>query len=218
MVSVPPAVRDRPLKPLFRGRLHQVAAFAALPAAVALVRHAGSAGGRIGAVIYGLTLIGLFGVSSSYHVRNWSPEARQRMRKLDHSMIYVFIAGTYTPMCLAVITGALAPTLFVAVWAGALVGVLLQFHPNLSLPRTGSLLYIGLGWLALIGLPQLVQGLGGPELALLVAGGVVYTLGAIVLGTHWPDPVTHVFGYHEVWHLMVVIACCLHYALLWRVL
>jgi len=211
-------VSEKRVKPLFRGRLHQVATFVAVPAGLVLIWHAHDAAGKVGAAIYGLTLVGLFGVSSTYHVHHWSPSARHLMRRLDHSMIYVFIAGTYTPLCLAVLTGALAPTLFVAVWAGALLGVVLQFQPRWSLPRTGSLLYIGLGWLALVGLPQLVTGLGRPELALLVAGGVVYTLGAVVLSVHWPDPVTHVFGYHEVWHLMVVIACCCHYSLLWHVL
>src|SRR5215212_9590773 len=109
---------DKPLKPRFRGRLHQVAAIAAFPAGALLVAHAGSVGGRVGAVIYGCTLVGLLGISASYHVHTWSPAARQRMRKLDHSMIYVFIAGTYTPLCLAVLTGPVAPVLFVAVWAG----------------------------------------------------------------------------------------------------
>jgi hemolysin III len=198
--------------------LHQLAAVLAAPAGLALAVHAHSAGGRIGAVIYAATLLGLFGISSAYHVHHWSPEARARMKKLDHSMIYVFIAGTYTPLCLTVLHGVLAGTLFVAVWLGAVAGVLLQFRPSLGSPSTGSALYIALGWMVLVGLPQLVQGLGGTALGLLVAGGVVYTLGAVVLGTHWPDPVPHVFGYHEVWHTMVVLACCCHYAMLWHVL
>jgi hemolysin III len=206
------------VKPRLRGRLHQLAAVAAVPAAIALTVHASSAGAHIGAVVYGMTLFGLFGISAAYHVHAWSPPARARMKTLDHCMIYVFIAGTYTPLCLGVLTGLLAPTLLIAVWLGATVGVLLQFWPQLSMPRTGSVLYIVLGWLALVGLPQLVQGLDRPEFTLLVAGGVVYTLGSIVLGTHRPDPVPTVFGYHEVWHAMVVLACVCHYVMLWWLL
>jgi len=201
-----------------RGRLHQVAAVLAVPAGLALALHASSTGGHIGALVYAITLFGLFGISASYHVHTWSPPARARMKKLDHCMIYVFIAGTYTPLCLGVLTGLLAPVLLIAVWLGAAVGVLLQFRPHLSVPRTGSLLYIALGWLALVGLPQLLHGLDVVELVLLVAGGVTYTLGSIVLGTHRPDPVPTVFGYHEVWHAMVFVACVCHYVMLWWLL
>src|SRR3954447_6376265 len=212
------ATRTNAVKPRFRGRLHQVAAVVAVPAAVALAVHASSVGGHIGAIVYGITLFGLFGISASYHVHTWSRPARARMKRLDHCMIYVFIAGTYTPLCLGVFTGLLAPTLLIAVWLGATVGVLLQFWPHLSVPRTGSLLYIALGWLALVGLPQLLQGLGIAEQVLLVAGGVIYTLGAVVLATHRPDPVPTVFGYHEVWHCAVVAACVCHYVMLWWLL
>ena len=208
--ALPPKV-----KPLLRGRLHQVAAFLSFPAAAALFLRAGGVRGHIAAAVYGLTLIGLYTISSSYHVHHWSRKAQLRMRRMDHAMIYVFIAGTYTPFCLLVFHGALAVSVLIAAWVMAGLGVTMQLVPRLSTGRLHNALYIVMGWLVIVGLPQLVSKLSGAQLVLLIAGGLIYTSGSIVLASRWPDPHPATFGYHEVWHTMVVAACVCHFLAVW---
>ena len=203
------------VKPRYRGRLHQVAAMASVPAALAIVVHATGWAGRISAAVYGFTLICLYGVSALYHVHHWEPEARLRMKRLDHGMIFVFIAGCYTPFSLLVLEGALGVSVLVAAWIGAVIGVAIQLHPRMALHKAHNALYIVLGWLAVVGAPQTITHLAGAELALLVVGGVLYTLGAILLATRWPDPWPAAFGFHEVWHAFVLAASVCHYALMW---
>src|SRR3954452_17843835 len=203
-------------KPRLRGRIHQVAACLAVPAGVALFFVAAGPRAHVGAAVYGVTLVLLYGISSSYHVHHWEPGARMRWRRADRAMIYVFIAGSYTPLCLLVLHGPVAAGVLAGVWAGAALGVASQVSARFSRFRLTHALYIVLGWMVVIGLPQLLNGLSGTQLALLAAGGLVYTLGSIVLATRWPDPRPTVFGYHEVWHTMVVVACVCHYVLIWQ--
>ncbi len=205
--SVP--IHDRP-KPRMRGRLHQAAFFAAIPAGLVLVMLAPTARSRIATLVYALTLIGLFGVSASYHLGAWSEEAYVRMRRLDHSMIFVLIAGTYTPFCLLVLTGALGTATLIAVWAGAAVGVATKFY-RVDLHVLSGFMYIGLGWLAIISFPALLRGLDPVETALLVAGGLLYSFGALVLALNKPNPWPTTFGYHEVWHSITIAAAACQY-------
>src|SRR5439155_17447179 len=118
------------VKPRLRGRLHQITFFASVPAAVLLLARAGGVAGHISAAVYGLTLIALFGVSALYHVHQWEPEPRKLMKRIDHSVIYVFIAGSYTPCCLLILHGALAVSLLVAAWIGAVIGITIHVHPR----------------------------------------------------------------------------------------
>jgi hemolysin III len=136
------------------------------------------------------------------------------MKRLDHSMIFVFIAGTYTPFCLLVVRGVMGGVLLVAAWAVAGVGVSLHLCRPVP-PRRVNGLYLGLGWLAVAGLPQILLNASTPVVTLLVTGGLIYTVGAVIFSARWPDPIPRVFGYHEVWHCMVVGACACHYAMLW---
>lgn len=200
--------------PLLRGWLHLVCFFLSAPAGVLVIARAGSTSVRVGAAVYAVALCALFGVSSTYHRRRWSDAARTRMRRVDHATIFVMIAGSYTPLCLTALAGRTGMTLLVVAWAGAAIGVGLACTGVAERPVVGLACYIGLGWALMSVLPELSRTLSGVELVLLVAGGLLYTAGAIFLGTRWPDPFPTVFGYHEVWHLMVVAACVCHYLLI----
>jgi hemolysin III len=202
-------IHDRP-KPRMRGRLHQGAFIASIPAGLLLVLLASDARSRIATSIYALTLTGLFGVSAAYHLGDWNREAHARMQRLDHSMIFVLIAGTYTPYCLLVLQGTLATVVLVAVWVGAAVGVGTKLY-RVDLHVLSGFMYIGLGWLVVVSLPALLRGLDTAETVFLVAGGLLYSLGALVLATHKPNPWPRTFGYHEVWHAATIAAAVCQY-------
>jgi hemolysin III len=201
-----------------RGRLHLLALVAAPPAGLALVAHASSPRAAWSAAIYAITLVGLYGVSVAYHVPRWGAPARAALRRADRSMIYAFIAGSYTPFCLVVIRGALGTAIAGVAWGVAAAGVLLTMTRLERARVLCGLLYIAQGWLAVVALPAIVSRLDPPQLVLLSTGGLVFTLGAAVLAGRRPDPVPGWFGYHEVWHAMVVLGSVLHFALLWQVL
>jgi hemolysin III len=196
-------------RPLLRGWFHQVAFAVAVPALVVLAATAHTTEGRAAAVIYGLGVCALYGVSSTYHRFRWSERAHARMQRADHGTIYVMIAATYTPMCLLVVRGTLGISLLIAVWIGAVTGITLTVVGRAK--RVSMALYLILGWLAAIAAPQLMSRLGGGQIALLVVGGVLYTVGFVVLATRRPDPFPRIFGYHEVWHTMVIVASVCHW-------
>jgi hemolysin III len=198
------------VKPLFRGWLHLVCFFLAIPAGVLVVALAGSPRARVGAAIYAVGLIALFGVSGAYHRGPWSPAWRRRMQRLDHVTIFVMIAGSYTPLCLLVLRGWVAVATLLTAWVGAALGAVLAWSDSGRGAAVRSGLYIALGWIALAGTPQLVRHLSVAELVLIAVGGVLFTIGAIFLLTRWPDPFPRVFGYHEVWHTLVVAAAVCH--------
>ncbi len=199
-------------KPLYRGRLHQLAFYVAIPQGIALVAMAAGAVERAGGVVYAFTLAGLYGVSAAYHRLKWSPRALLRMRRLDHSMIFALIAGTYTPIALVAMHGVWRVVLLAGVWAGAASGIVMKLVGLERTRKITSTMYIVLGWLALLAAPAIVPALNALEMSLIAAGGVLYTAGAIVLATRRPDPNPLVFGYHEIWHVMVVSASLCHYA------
>jgi hemolysin III len=194
------------VKPLLRGWLHAVCFFLAVPVGVWLALEARTTEARAGAIVYAIGLAALFGVSGLYHRAHWGPAWRRRMSRLDHSTIFVMIAGSYTPVCLLVLRGTMATVLLVAVWTGAVVGALLAWLPGRASAVASNTLYIALGWLVVVAAPDLGRGLATRDLALLAAGGILFTVGAISLATRWPDPFPRVLGYHEVWHVLVVAA------------
>lgn len=198
-------------KPLLRGWLHMVCFFLAIPAAVLVVLAADSQRARWGAVIYGVGLVALFGVSGSYHRGRWSQVARRRMQKLDHATIFVMIAGSYTPLCLVAIRGWASPVFLLFAWVGASVGVVLAFTGGRRSRIARGALYMALGWVSIGAMPQLIEHLSSTELVLIGIGGLLYTVGAVFLATNWPDPFPRVFGYHEVWHVLVVAAVICHF-------
>src|SRR5688572_6931425 len=200
-----------PVKPLLRGWMHLVCFFLAIPAAVLVIALAGSGRGRVGAVVYAIGLVALFGVSGLYHRLRWSDARRRLMQKLDHGTIFVMIAGSYTPVCLMVLDGWVRWTMLAIAWTGAAVGFLLAFTGGKASRVVRSTLYIGLGWAAVAAVPQMWGNMSITELVLIAVGGVLFTVGSVFLLTRWPDPFPRVFGYHEVWHALVVAAVACHF-------
>ena len=186
-----------------------------MPLGALLVLAADGSRARVAAAVYALSLLGLFSVSAVYHRINWrSTDARRWMRRLDHSMIFVLIAGTYTPFALLALHGPLAVAILVAVWAGALSGALFKLVWINAPAWLVIIAYIALGWVAVAAIPQLFAAIGVTGLALLGLGGLLYTLGAVVYAVRRPDPVPTVFGYHELFHVFVIVAAALQYAVI----
>jgi hemolysin III len=177
------------------------------------------AGAALATAVYGITILGLFGVSALYHRHTWrTPRARAIMKRLDHSMIFLFIAGTYTPVAALAMDPGTARWVLAVVWGGALAGVVLktawpQAPPWLALP-----VYMALGWVAVFVLPELLARGGGAAFGLLLAGGALYTVGAVFYATRWPNPWPLTFGYHEFFHAATVLAALCHLVAIWLVL
>ncbi len=200
-----------PEKPLLRGVSHEIAAGVALAAWVALALLAPSGKARLAANVYGASLLTLFLVSALYHRLPWPPRARLFMRRLDHSAIFILIAGTYTPFCL-LLPPAVGERLLAIAWGGAAAGVI-QAILWVRAPRPLVVaLYVLLGWVIVPVLPSLRGALGTGAVALLAGGGIAYTVGAVVYATRRPDPFPRVFGYHEVFHALVIAAAACHFA------
>ena len=203
-----PASHD---KPLLRGVSHEVAAAFALAGGVALVREAPGARAALAAAVYGLALTAQFGISALYHRPRWGTRARLLMRRLDHAAIFLLVAGTYTPFSLLLPERG-GRTLLALVWAGALAGVAVSAAWPLAPRWLTAALAVALGWAVVPVLPAMHAAMGSSGLALLLVGGLAYTVGAIVYATRRPDPFPRVFGYHEVFHALVVGAAVCHYA------
>ena len=201
------------MKPRLRGRLHQVAFFVSVPAGVSLVAMAASGVARASAAIYAVSLSALYAASAAFHRVNWRPTTWKWMRRLDHSMIFVLIAGTYTPYALLVLPPPWSTVVLATVWGGGAVGIVIRMFTR-GLTVVEQTLYMALGWVALLTLPVTIGRLGWVEALLMFSGGVLYTVGAIIFGLRKPDPHPAVFGYHEVWHSMVIGASLCHYALI----
>jgi hemolysin III len=199
------------VKPRLRGVSHEYAFYCSLVTGVLLIAFAPGLGGRLMAAVYAASVSGLFGVSALYHRVSWSARARRHMRRLDHSMIFLLIAGTYTPVAVLALSGPVATGLLIAVWSGALGGILMKLAWIDAPKLLVALLYVALGWVSVIAVPQLASSAGLAAMALVVAGGLLYTLGALVYASQRPDPLPHVFGYHEIFHLLVIVAAALHY-------
>jgi len=199
-------------KPRMRGRLHQIAFFVSVPAGIALVALAHTGRARLAAAVFAVGLAGVFGASAAYHRVAWTDPARRRMKRLDHSMIFVLIAGTYTPFCLLALSGMWSVILLATVWAGAILGIVLKQIDIDGLSRLSGVLYIALGWAVILALPKFFDSLSTAAFVLVVAGGLLYTLGAIVFAMKRPDPNPAVFGYHEIWHAFTAGAGACHYA------
>jgi hemolysin III len=208
MVDAPLPTRT---KPLLRGVSHQIAAGVALAGLVALVWVAPGPRARTAALVYGMSLVGLFSVSALYHRPMWGARARLWMRRLDHSAIFLLIAGTFTPLCL-LLGDARAHTMLAVVWAGAGVGILRALLWPKAPRALATALYLLLGWAAVPLVPAMYRELGPGPLALLAAGGLLYSVGAVIYATRRPDPFPRVFGYHEIFHALVIAAAGLHYA------
>jgi hemolysin III len=200
-------------KPRLRGVSHQWAFFVSLFTGIALVVSAPTGKSTIAAAIYAVSVAGLFGASALYHRITWaSAAARRWMRRLDHSMIFLLIAGTYTPFALLTLEGPIATVILVAVWSGALAGILLKLFWIDAPKWLVALTYVILGWVAVAAFPQMLAQIGITATALVAAGGVLYTAGAVVYARQRPDPAPTIFGYHEVFHALVIAAAAVQFA------
>ena len=203
------------VKPRMRGVLHQWAFFVSLVLGLLLVLGASGQREVAASAIYAASVAALLGTSALYHRVNWSRAAARRwMRRADHAMIFVLIAGTYTPFALLVLKGTMATAILIAVWSGAAAGIILQFA-WIDAPRWLSVLvYMILGWAALATVPHLLDGLGPTATLLVATGGLLYTVGALVYALRRPDPAPTIFGFHEIFHALVIAAAALQYAVI----
>jgi len=199
------------VKPKLRGVFHEVAFYAAIGVGIALVLTAAPGRARLSAVVFASCVVACFGFSALYHRPTWQPRVRSWLARLDHAGIYLLIAGTYTPIALLVLSRNWGIVVLSVVWSGALVAILLKlFRPGLPKPVSAGI-GLALGWVAVSAVSQLLK-LPLTGLSLLVAGGLAYTVGAIVYALRRPDPIPHVLGYHEVFHLLTLVAAGLQYA------
>jgi hemolysin III len=205
------AVPEDPGKPRLRGVFHQYAFFVSLASGTLLVVLATTTRASVAAAIYAASVSALFGVSALYHRITWTSRARRRMRRLDHAMIFLLIAGTYTPVGLLVLHGTLATVVLAVVWGGAVAGIVLELAWTGAPRWLGGTVYLALGWVAVAATPQLFARLGVAGGLLIVAGGLAYTAGAAIYALRRPDPAPAVFGYHEVFHLLVIAGVAAHF-------
>jgi hemolysin III len=201
------------VKPKLRGVSHEWAFFVSLGFGTALIILARTPEATLAVAIYAVSLWALLGTSALYHRVNWTrPQVRQWMRRLDHSMIFLLIAGTYTPFALLVLDGPLADAILAVVWIGALAGAIVEMiwidHPK----WVAAIIYLALGWVAVAAFPELLSSMGVAGTTLVAAGGLLYTAGAVVYATQRPNPSPAVFGYHEVFHLLVIAAAIAHFS------
>ena len=206
------------VKPLLRGHFHQEGFFFALGACAMLIADAHGTRAVVAALIYTVGLAGLLGISALYHRPTWKPDQRRVMRRLDHSAIYLLIAGTFTPMCLMAMPEASGNKLLLLVWIIALFGIF-QAVFWVSAPKwLIAVLYVAMGWMVLPFWATLSNDLGAQNFALILAGGVAYTVGAAIYAVRKPDPIPNIFGYHEIFHLLVMIGAFLQFIVVRRLL
>jgi hemolysin III len=215
VTTAPPRLKPIDLgKPRLRGLLHAYAFFVAVVCGIVLVSLAAARPGlapMVSCAIYSLTVCGLFGTSALYHRRVWSQRGYQIMRRLDHSMIFLFIAGTYTPFCALLLTQGKAAVLLAIVWTGAIAGVAMKMIWPHAPRWLSAPLYLGLGWVAIAVLPDILHSGGVTALVLLAAGGVAYSVGAIFYALRRPNPWPTVFGHHEFFHACTLVAAVCHH-------
>lgn len=206
------------LRPRMRGWLHAWAAVAGIVVGAEAVALSPAGRTRASVALFAVSVALVFGTSAAYHRVRWTPAWRRRMARLDHSMIFLLIAASYTPFALLVMSPQVARPVLGAVWSGAALGIATRTMWHSAPPALMVGLYLCLGWTAVLVLPDILHRAGVGPLVLLLVGGGLYTAGAIVYALRRPDPLPAIFGYHEVFHLCTVVAASCHYACLFVVL
>ena len=199
------------VRPRWRGLMHRAAAPLSVAAGIALVATAPAGASRVGAAVFSVGASLMFVASALVHMRRWSIPVWETLFRLDHAAIFLLIATSATPVAVIALEGRSATLLLWAVWIGAAIGVslrMLPFHPPRGLMNT---LFLALGWVPIFVAPALVRALDVPVLVLIAVEGLLYSVGALMLGARWPDPSPRVFGYHEVWHTLVTVAVLVHF-------
>jgi hemolysin III len=201
------------VKPRLRGVSHEYAFFVSLALGAVLIILADGANARASVAIYAASLSALFGVSALYHRVDWQrPSARRWMRRLDHTMIFFLIAGTVTPFALLVMDGPFATALLIAVWAGALAGTIVELAWTDSPKWVSAIVYIAVGLIGAVGFPAILVEAGIVAGLLIAVGGLLYAAGAVIYALQRPDPSPTVFGYQEIFHVLVIAAAAAHFA------
>lgn len=210
-MTATPSLDIDAIKPHLRGRSHEYAFVVALTLGPIMIVAAPGIIPRFVVALYVTAIAGLFGISALYHRIDWTPAARGRMKRLDHSMIFVAIAGTYTPIAVFALSPGIAQVVLFVVWAGALVGIgIRNMWPHAPKPLTAAP-YVAVGWVAVFVMFDMWRSLGVAGFALVAVGGVLYTFGAAIYAFRRPNPWPRMFGYHEIFHLLVIGGAALHY-------
>jgi len=200
------------VKPRLRGVFHQWAFVLAIPLGILLVLEAGTTRARVAAAVFAISVVTMFGASALYHRPNWTPSRRAWLRRLDHAGIYCLIAGTYTPVGLLVLHGAWQTVVLAIVWSGSASAIFIRLFWITAPKWVSAVVAILLGWVGVVALPEVVAGAGLACMLLILAGGIAYSVGAVVYALKRPDPFPTVFGYHEIFHLLIVVAVALQYS------
>ena len=205
------------VKPTLRGWQHAAMFPTAVVAGTVLVATAPTTAGRISSAIFATTAVLLFGVSALLHRGTWTPKVEALLRRVDHANIYLIIAGTYTPFAVLALPEYEGKLLLAIVWTGALIGVALRVF-WIGTPRwLSTTLYVVVGWIVVFFIPDLIEEAGAGVVVLVALGGILYTIGAIVYATKWPDPSLRRYGFHEVFHSLTIAAFTAHYIAVWIV-
>jgi hemolysin III len=199
------------VKPLLRGVLHQGAFFVAVAVGILVCIYAEGTRATFGAAVFAASVVGMLGVSTLYHRVTWTPPVRLWMRRLDHAGIYLLIAGTYTPVGLMVVHGTLSHVVLAVVWCGAAAAIALKFLWVEAPKWLSAVIGLALGWVGVIAMPQVWSHAGAPAVVLLGIGGLAYTLGALVYAFRRPRLAPDIFGYHELFHALTIVAVACQY-------
>ena len=199
------------MKPRLRGVFHQWAFVLAIPLGVVLVLATETTRGRVAAGVFAASVVLMFGASALYHIPNWTPSRRAWLRRLDHAGIYCLIAGTYTPVGLLALRGAWQTVVLAIVWSGCAAAIFIRLFWISAHKWLSAVVAISLGWVGIVAMPEIYFRAGLACVLLILAGGLLYSVGAVIYASRRPDPFPAVFGYHEIFHLMIVVAVALQY-------
>lgn len=204
------------MKPLIRGYIHQIAFFIALGACALLLAKSNHADAFIANIIYSITLCGMYGISALYHRPIWSRGHYLLIRSFDHGAIFTLIAGTATPICFLGLKSQSGLHFLIFLWGIAIIGVTSAIFWTRGPKWSRACLYLLMGWLAIVYFSEIKAAIGTANMQLLLLGGILYTLGALIYAFKWPNPFPKIFGYHEIFHLLVVIASTFHFIVIYR--
>lgn len=205
------AIHEQPMRPLIRGYIHQTALIIAIFACTILIIRSNGPHALLASLIYSVSLVGMYCASTLYHVPTWSRKYYLIMRRIDHAAIFVLIAGSATPMCLLALYGTVGWQLLSMFWVAAFIGIIMATMWTNGPKWIRALFYVVVGWIGVIYFPEIKSALDKTNFHLLVAGGIVYTVGALIYAFKRPNPFPHIFGYHEIFHVFVVFASAFHF-------